>query len=187
MVSTLLVLLVALLVIAGIVAVVRSVIASRTRREGTPGGPFWGDDPLAWLPLPPGATERRTERFGAGSGPGRNPTPAHSTSGIEAVARWYDAPMRYPEVAGWYAARLAADGWTEEPGHDAIRVFRRDDTLLWLTGGEDPTVWLRTFAGVVPMPRTVPGAPEAAPPAFTVLSYRTVGVQPLGGGWLGKI
>ncbi len=179
-----LVLLVALIVVAvaGGIAVVR---ALRKRREGTPGGPFWGNDPLVWLPVPPGATERRTERFGAG--PGRNPTPTHGTSGIEAVARWYDGPMRYVETVEWYAARLAADGWTEEPGHDAIRVFRRDDTLLWLASGEDPTVWLRTFAGVVPMPRTVPGSPEATPPAFTVLSYRTAGVEPLGDGWLGKI
>lgn len=182
MVVSALTLLIALLVVVTVVFAVR---ARRKRREAAPGGPFWGDDPLAWLPLPPGATERRTERFGAGQG--RNPTPAHGTGGVEAVARWYDAPMRYPEVAGWYAARLAADGWTEEPGHDAIRVFRRDGVLLWLAGGEDPTVWLRTFAGVVPMPRTIPGAPETAPPAFTVLTYRTAGVQPLGGGWLGKI
>lgn len=185
MLITSLLLLVLIAVVVAVVVGVRAVIASRKRREGTPGGPFWGDDPLVWLPVPEGATERRTERFGAG--PGRNPTPTHGTSGIEAVARWYDAPMRYREIAEWYAARLAADGWTEEPGHDAIRVFRRDDTLLWLASGEDPTVWLRTFAGVVPMPRTMPGMPDTAPPAFTVLSYRTAGVKPVGGGWLGKM
>lgn len=180
--NTLAPIIVLLAVGVAVYAIVRVVRAVRAGRGAIPG--VRNDDPLAWLPVPPGATERRTERFGAR--PGRNPTPTQGAGGVEATARWYDAPMRYAEVAAWYAERLATDGWQEEPGHDAIRVFRRADTLLWLADGEDATIWLRSFAGVVPMPRGGTEA-EAARPAFTVLTYRTAGVQPLGSGWLGKI
>lgn len=130
-------------------------------------------NPAPWIPTPPDTTLLRVETIPIAQA--RNPAPMFRTRGIEGTVLWYRTPMSYGEVVAWYATHLPDDGWQEEPGHDAVHVFQRASTLLWLAGGSDPHVWRRITQPNLGLPRRAEPLNAAARPTFTILTYRTDG------------
>lgn len=154
-----------------------------TRPDPPPGPESLGDaaanatpfNPAVWLPVPPGATLIRVDNVPiAQQG---NPAPMLRTRGTSGTALWYRAASAYREVAEWYATHLPEDGWEEEPGHGAMRVFHRASTLLWVSDAANPDVWRRLTQPNADPPRRAPReSVEGA--TFTVLTYRTDGTAP---------
>lgn len=155
-----------------------------TQPDPPPGPESLGDaaanatpfNPAVWLPVPPGATLLRVDNVPiAQTG---NPAPMLRTRGVTGTALWYRAPSTYGAVADWYAKHLPDDGWQEEPGHGAMRVFQRASTLLWISDATNPDVWRRlTQPNADPSRRTVTKE-NVADATFTVLTYRTDGSAP---------
>lgn len=163
----------------------REVARQATARPEPPAGPeSLGDaaanaspfNPAVWLPVPPGATLIRVDNVPIAQA--GDPAPMLRTRGVTGTALWYRAPITYGAVAGWYATHLPEDGWQEESGHGAMRVFQRASTLLWISDATNPDVWRRlTQPNADPARRA--GAKERALDAtFTVLTYRTDGSTP---------
>jgi hypothetical protein len=130
-------------------------------------------NPAPWVPTPPETTLLRVEDVSIAQV--GNPTPMLRTRAITGAALWYRAPMSYREVADWYAQHLPDDGWQEEPGHEAVHVFQRASTLLWLADGGDPLVWRRITQPNLDPPRRASAPDDAERPTFTILTYRTGG------------
>src|SRR5262249_30097018 len=104
-----------------------------------------------------------------------NPAPMFRTRTVDGTVLWYRASMSYREVVDWYTTHLLDDGWQEEPGHDAVHVFQRASTLLWLADGSDPYVWRRLLQPTLDPPRRPAPPDEESRPTFTILTYRTDG------------
>jgi hypothetical protein len=130
-------------------------------------------NPAPWIPIPPDTMLLRTDTIPIAQA--GNPTPMLRTRAINGTALWYRAPMSYREVVTWYTEHLPDDGWREEPGHDAVHVFQRASTLLWLADGSDPHVWRRITRPNLDPPRRTEPPDEATRPTFTILTYRTDG------------
>ncbi len=166
-------------------AQVREMARQVTTRPDPPAGPeSLGDaaanatpfNPAVWLPVPPGVTLLRVDNVPISQA--GNPAPMLRTRGVTGTALWYRASMSYREVAEWYASHLPQDGWQEEPGHGALRVFQRASTLLWVADATNPDVWRRLTQPNADPPRRTATKETTAEPTFTVLTYRTDGSAP---------
>ena len=163
---------------------VQELARQATTRPDPPAGPeSLGDaaanatpfNPAVWLPVPPGATLLRVDNVPIAQA--GNPAPMLKTRGVTGTALWYRAASTYGAVTDWYATHLPDDGWQEEPGHGAMRVFQRASTLLWISDATNPDVWRRLTQPNADPPRRA--AKENAQEAtFTVLTYRTDGSAP---------
>lgn len=146
-------------------------VTGRIPRQPNAGGP--AANPAPWIPIPPETMLLRTESIPIAQA--ANPAPMLRTRGITGTILWYRAPLTYREVVEWYTAHLPDDGWEEEPGHDAVHVFQRASTLLWLADGRDPYVWRRIIQPNLDPPRRSDPPDDEDRPTFTILTYRTDG------------
>jgi len=128
------------------------------------------------LPVPPGATLIRVDNVPIAQA--GDPAPMLRTRGVTGTALWYRAPTTYGAVAEWYATHLPEDGWQEESGHGAMRVFQRASTLLWVSDATNPDVWHRLTQPNAAPPRRAAAKVRALDATFTVLTYRTDGSAP---------
>jgi hypothetical protein len=164
---------------------VREVARQVTTQPEPPAGPeSLGDaaanatpfNPAVWLPVPPGATLLRVDNVPIAQA--GDPAPMLRTRGVTGTALWYRARGSYSEVANWYATHLPDDGWQEEEGHGAMRVFQRASTLLWVSDATNPDVWRRLTQPNADPPRRAAARETAQDATFTVLTYRTDGSAP---------